>query len=179
MSDATLVRGAIQPGEIAWSPSSALRPGPEMQTLKKFHFDCEWTGRVQPGGMGPGSPAMAARGRATFRPIMDGDWLVGDFEQEQFADGALLITWKAHYVVGWNPHEHEYKITYVDNNGAATLMSGWMEGNRFIIETSGESSVKFQMVWEMIAGGKVRWANRCSVSGGPWTLIEEYVCSPR
>lgn len=35
--------------------------------------------KVAAGGMGPGSPAMDAVGRATFTPIMDGAWLVGEF----------------------------------------------------------------------------------------------------
>jgi len=149
-----------------------------MEALKKFHYDCEWEGTVQAGGMGPGSPEMKAIGRATFRPIMDGAWLVGEFEQEQFVDGALAVIWKAHYVVGWSPQAGEYQVTYVDNNGAASLMDGRVEDNRFVIETAGDTPVRFQMVWELTADGMVEWANRCSINGGTWTLIEEYVCSP-
>jgi hypothetical protein len=41
-------------------------------------------------------PEMAATGKGVFTPILDGAWLVGDFEQDQFLDGKVVITWKAH-----------------------------------------------------------------------------------
>ena len=111
-----------------WTPPPPVKPGPEMEALKRFHYDCEWDGTVQAGGMGPGSPEMKATGKATFRHIMDGTWLVGEFEQEQFVGGALAIKWKAHYVVGWSPHAAAYRVTYVDNNGTASLMDGSCRG---------------------------------------------------
>jgi hypothetical protein len=151
-----------------------------MAALRPFQFDCEWTGTVKAGGMGPGSPEMTGVGTATFRPIMDGAWLVGEFEQDQFVDGKLVITWKAHYVVGWDPRVGEYRITYVDNNGSAALMRGWIEGAaRFVIETLGEATVQSRMAWERLDDGQVAWRNDCSIDGGPWFLVEEYVCTPR
>ncbi len=38
-------------------------PGPEMAALDRFYTDVTWTGTIEPNGMGPGSPAMTARGR--------------------------------------------------------------------------------------------------------------------
>jgi Protein of unknown function (DUF1579) len=179
MADTTIAaqQEPAGPGAI-WTPPPRVEPGAEMGALKRFHYDCEWNGTVQAGGMGPGSPEMKAVGKATFSPIMDGAWLVGDFEQEQFVDGAVAVKWQAHYVVGWSPQAGQYRVTYVDNNGSASLMDGRVENDQFVIETSGASPVKFQMVWKLLADGTVEWANRCSVNGGPWTLIEEYLCSP-
>jgi hypothetical protein len=121
---------------------------------------------------------MTGVGKAHFQPIMDGAWLVGEFEQDQYVGRERIITWQAHYVVGWEPRVGEYRITYVDNNGSAALMRGWIEGPRFIIETLGEAVVQSRMAWERLADGQVAWRNDCSINGGPWFLVEEYLCRP-
>src|SRR3954454_12826813 len=144
MADTTLTTDNSSLVEVNWTPPPTLRPGPEMEALKMFHFECKWTGTVKAGGMGPNSPEMKAEGKGLFRPIMDGLWLVGDFEQVQLVHEVPVITWKAHYIVGWNSQEQEYKITLVDSNAAVGLMSGRIEGNRFIAETGAHSPVKLQ-----------------------------------
>lgn len=162
---------------IPWQPPIPLRSGPEMAALKPFHANCVWTGTVHAGGMGPGSPFMTANGKAIFTPIMDGAWLVGDFEQEQLIEGKAVITWKAHYVVGWNPQEHEYKVTYVDNNGSATVMHGRLEAKSFIVETIGTPAIQLRLIWTLLKPGQVEWRNECSINGSPWFLVEEYLCT--
>ncbi len=109
---------------------------------------------------------------------MDGGWLVGDFEQDQFLDGVRVITWKAHFVVGWDPHMQEYRATYVDNNASSALLRGRIEGSQFIIKTPGEGAVRNRMQWELLDGGLVKWRNDLSIDGGPWSLVEDYVCTP-
>ena len=61
-----------------------IPPGPEMEALARFHRDVTWTGSIEEGGMGPGTPAMTAIGSGTHRLIQDGRWIVGDYEQDQF-----------------------------------------------------------------------------------------------
>ncbi len=162
-----------------WQPPAPLRSSAEMDALRPFLFDCTWRGTVSAGGMGPGSPEMHAVGRASFRPIVDGAWLAGDFEQDQFVDGARVLTWKAHYVVGWSPQAGEYRVAYVDNNGSASLLRGRIAGGRFINETFGDEPVQLRMTWELLEPGRVRWRNECSIAGGPWFQVEEYVCTWR
>ncbi|HET7038151.1 MAG TPA: DUF1579 family protein [Thermomicrobiaceae bacterium] len=149
-----------------------------MAALRPFLFDCRWVGTVKAGGMGPGSPAMQAAGKAVFQPLIDGAWLAGDFEQDQFVAGEKLITWKAHYVVGWDARAGEYRVTYVDSNGSASLLRGYIEGDRFINELAGEQPVRLRLVWERDDAGRVTWRNERAVAGGPWILVEEYVCTP-
>jgi hypothetical protein len=150
-----------------------------MAALRPFHFDSQWTGTVAAGGMGPGSPEMNAVGAASYRPIMGGGWLVGDFAQDQFVAGARVLTWKAHFVLGWDPRAGEYRATYVDNTGSAALLRGRVEGARFVMETLGAAAVQNRFAWELLAPGRVRWRNECSIGGGPWALVEEYACTPR
>jgi hypothetical protein len=121
---------------------------------------------------------MDAVGRAVYRPIMDGGWLVGDFEQDQFVEGVRVITWKAHFVIGWDPRASEYRATYADNNGSSALLRGRIEGPRFMIEIVGDSAVRNRMQWELLDAERVKWRNHCSIGGGPWVLVEEYICTP-
>ncbi|MGP4051267.1 hypothetical protein [Streptomyces sp. 2A115] len=58
--------------------------GPEMEVLARFCRDMAWTGIVEAGGMGPGTPAMTARGSGRQERIQDGRWIVGTCEQDQF-----------------------------------------------------------------------------------------------
>ena len=44
-------------------PKTAV-PGREVAELARFYKDATWTGRIQAGGMGPGSPEMVANGSA-------------------------------------------------------------------------------------------------------------------
>ena len=163
----------------AWQPPVPITSGPEMERLRAFHFDCEWSGQVAAGGMGPGSPEMDAIGKASYRRIMDGAWLVGDFAQDQYLSGKRVITWKAHFVIGWDARAGEYRANYVDNNGSSALLRGWIDGPRFVMETLGESDVRNRLAWELVEPGVVKWRNDCSISNGPWFLVEEYVCSER
>jgi hypothetical protein len=61
-----------------------ITPGAEMAALLRFHRDVTWTGTVAEGGMGPGTPAMIARGSGAHRVIQDGRWVVGDYRQDQY-----------------------------------------------------------------------------------------------
>lgn len=162
-----------------WQPPTPLRSSVAMDALRPFLFTCTWTGTVAADGMGPGSPQMNAVGRATFTTLMDGAWLAGDFEQDQFVDGVRRITWKAHYVVGWHPDAREYRITYVDNTGSMSQMRGRVEGKQFVNETFHEEPVQLRMAWTWLEPGLVNWRNECSIEGGPWFLVEEYVCTWR
>jgi hypothetical protein len=148
-----------------------------MEALRRFHFDCEWTGTVEAGGMGPGSPEMRAVGKATYRAILDGGWLVGEFEQDQFVADARVITWKAHFVIGWDPRARQYCATYVDNNGSAAVLRRRIEDTRFIIEMA-DAGIANRMEWKLLEAGRVKWRNDCRIGDAPWFLIEEYICTP-
>lgn len=61
-----------------------VTPGSEMAALVRFFpREVTWTGTISTGGMGPGTPAMTARGRGTHTRLQDGRWVVGDYRQEQ------------------------------------------------------------------------------------------------
>jgi hypothetical protein len=153
--------------------------GPEMTDLGRFFFNTIWMGTVVEGGMGPGTPAMAARGSGRHRTIQGGRWIVGDYEQDQFAsDGNFLLKWELHWVTGWDPAAGEYRATLADNYGHADVMRGHVEGDRLIFETIADAAARLRLVWDLTDPDDATWRNEMSIAGGPWSLIEEYHLTP-
>jgi hypothetical protein len=156
-----------------------LAPGPEMDLLRAFYPDTTWTGVVHAGGMGPDSPPMTARGRGTHAAIQSGLWIVGDYEQEQFlTDGTFVLTWRLHWVTGWDPARACYVATLADNYGHADVMLGRVAGNALIYESAPDAPVRLRLTWDRQPDGTLTWRNESSAGGGPWFLVEEYSMSP-
>ena len=153
-------------------------PGAEMTALLRFHRDSTWTGSIAEGGMGPGTPAMTARGSGRHEVIQDGRWIVGSYEQDQFLlDGTHVLTWQLHWVAGWSPADGEYRATVADVYGHAEVLRGRIDGDRLVFESVGDPPARIRLTWEL-AGPALTWRNELSVGGGPWSLVEEYLCTP-
>jgi hypothetical protein len=156
-----------------------ITPGPQMRALARFHPDITWTGTIQEGGMGPGTPAMTATGWGKHELIQDGRWIVGTYEQDQcLADDTFVLTWQLHWVAGWDPAAREFRATIADNYGHADVMRGWIEGDRLTFETIGGAPARLRLTWDLSDPAGLVWRNEMSVSGGPWSLVEEYRCRP-
>jgi hypothetical protein len=152
-------------------------PGEEMAALRRFHGDVTWTGTIQAGGMGPGTPAMTARGSGRHEVIQDGRWVVGTYEQDQFLlDGTHVLRWQLHWVAGWSPADGEYRATVADVYGHAEVMRGRIDGDRLVFESLADAPVRVRLTWEL-TGSALTWRNEMAVAGGPWSLVEEYLCT--
>jgi hypothetical protein len=145
----------------------------------RFFPDVMCTGTISEGGMGPGTPAMTARGHGTAEHIQDGRWIVGTYAQDQWLlDGTFVLTWELHLVVGWDPTNDEYRATVADNYGHALVMRGRIEGDRFIIESLDDGPARLRMVWDASNPLDLTWRNETSIGGGTWALIEAYHMTP-
>jgi len=154
-------------------------PGPEMEALARFHRDVTWTGMIEEGGMGPGTPAMSATGKGTHERIQDGRWIVGTYEQEQrLLDGTFVLRWQLHWVAGWDPMAGEYRATVADNYGHAEVLRGRIDGDRLTFESIGDPPVRLRLVWDVSVPRRMTWRNEMSVGGAPWALVEQYDCTP-
>ena len=114
----------------------AAEPGSEIAALAPFYR--AWRGRHdQAGGMGPGSPEMHGRGRATCRLIQGGLWYACDFEQDQkLADGTFVLRWRLHWVTGWDRMAGEYRASSADNNGPnLAIYRGRIDGSQLVYES--------------------------------------------
>src|SRR5687767_8040641 len=129
-------------------PTSA-RPGPEVAQMAPFYREWRWTGTIEPGGMGPGTPRITGIGNARCRLEGDGLWYACDFQQEQrLDDGTYVLTWRLHWVTGWDARAQEYRATSVDNQGPSIgLYRGWIEGDRLVYESLDRALPRIRLTW--------------------------------
>jgi hypothetical protein len=154
-------------------------PGEETDALRPFHRDGTWTGMIQAGGMGPGTPAQLAQGKASHHWIQEGRWVVGDYEQDQLLeDGTYVLKWELHWVCGWDPMASEYKASIADNYGRAALLRGHIDGDIMTFESTGAEPPFIRLTWELLADEEILWRNEMSMDGDSWMLVEEYVIIP-
>jgi len=156
-------------------PRSAIA-GAEMEALAPFYRNWAWTGTIQAGGMGPGSPEMSGAGRAVCRLIQDGLWYDCDFEQDQLlADGTFVLTWRLHWITGWDRMAGEYRASSADNNGPTlAIYRGRIEGDRLIYESLSDALPRIRLTWILIDRDHATWRNELTLDGETWGLIEEY-----
>ena len=156
-------------------PHSAVA-GPEMAALAPFYRDWTWTGTIEAGGMGPGSPEMSGEGRAVCPLIQDGLWYSCDFEQDQrLADGTLVLRWQLHWIAGWDAAAGEYRASSADNNGPnLAIYRGRIDGNRLVYESLQESYPRIRLTWILTDPDHCTWRNEFTLDGESWSLIEEY-----
>lgn len=153
--------------------------GAQMKALRPFHRDGTWKGTIQAGGMGPGTPAQLAQGRASHHWIQGGRWVVGDYEQDQLLeDGTFVLKWELHWVCGWDPVAAEYKATIADNYGRASLLHGHVDGNQMVFESIGDEPPYLRLTWILSSGGEISWRNEMSPDARTWILIEDYEITP-
>ena len=152
--------------------------GPEMAALRRFYPDVAWVGTIEPGGMGPGTPAMTAVGHGRHETLQDGRWIAGTYEQQQYLlDGTPVLTWQLHWVAGWDPARGAYRATMNDNYGHADVMTGHIDGHRLVFTTDEGAPVQLRLTW--IADGDVLlWRNEARTADRRWVLTEEYRMTP-
>ena len=155
-----------------------LRLSTEMARLARFHRDVHWTGTIQAGSTGPGSPAMTATGEARYHVIQDGLWIVGDHEQDLYlADGTFVRHSQLHWVAGWDPDAREYRASAADSDGRFTFLSGTIGGRLLTFESIGRPRLRTRLLWHVADAETMTWRNEVSVDGGPFQLVERYACT--
>lgn len=156
-------------------PTSA-HAGPEMAALAPFFRDWTWTGLIEAGGMGPGSPAMAGIGSARCHPVQGGLWFACDFVQEQtLLDGTHVLTWQLHWVTGWDGRAGEYRASSADNQGPNLgLYRGRLEADSLVYESVDTTLPRIRLTWLLDDAEHCRWRNEVTFDGTAWSLIEEY-----
>lgn len=156
-----------------------VEAGEEMEALKRFHRDVTWQGRIEEGGMGPGTPAQTATGKAVHHWIQDGRWVVGEFEQDQFLeDGTFILKWELHWVCGWDPFNREYRATVADCYGHTEIMRGRIDGDIMVFESMRDTPPMLKMTWDVSSSEVLLWRNEMSLDGSNWMLVEEYEMIP-
>jgi hypothetical protein len=162
--------------------STVPRPidvGPEMTALGRFFPDVMWKGEIHEGGMGPRTPVMIGIGHGSARPLQDGRWIAGDYEQDQFTlDGTYVLTWKLHWVCGWSPETNDYRASMVDNYGHAMVCRGWIDGDALVFESLDGAEARLRFTWDASSSDAIVWRNEMALPDGQWFLVEEYPMLP-
>jgi hypothetical protein len=157
-------------------PTSAT-PGAEMAALAPFYRDWRWTGLIEAGGMGPGSPAMTGVGSARSQLVQGGLWYACDFEQDQrLLDGTHVLTWQLHWVTGWDGRAGEYRASSADNQGPnlGLYRGRIVDGDQLVYASADETLPRIRLTWKLDDPGHCRWRNEITFDGATWSLIEEY-----
>jgi hypothetical protein len=151
-------------------------PGPEVAALARFYRNATWTGVIEAGGMGPGSPEMIGKGSAMCRLIQNGLWYDCDFEQSQYlVDGTFVLKWQLHWITGWDPKAGEYRATSADNNGPTLeIYRGKLNGKRLVYEPVQPNLPNIRLTWELADASHAKWRNEYGLDGKSWSLIEQY-----
>ncbi|CCJ37179.1 hypothetical protein BN140_2256 [Methanoculleus bourgensis MS2] len=100
---------------------AVVKPGARTEALSRFLRNGTWRRTIPAGRAGPGSPEMDVVGRVTCERVIDGLWFSCTLEQDLFAGGEKLLTWKSRWVAGWDVAAQEYRAAGFDSNSVAAV----------------------------------------------------------
>jgi hypothetical protein len=113
------------------------KPGPETEALKPFAKSITSTGTMNAGAMGPGSPEMPTKGKATCKWVLNNLWIACDIEETSGA-GKTAMKWQGHWVFGYDFLAKGYRGTMTSSMGAQMRMKGTLEAQKLTWETVDE-----------------------------------------
>src|SRR5207249_8200290 len=106
------------------------KPGAEHKALQPFFgVNMSWTGKMMAGAMGPGSPEMPSKGKATCKAQYGGFSYVCDVEGTTGA-GKQAMHWKGHFITAWDANAKSYRGFGADNMGMVMVMKGDLNGKK-------------------------------------------------
>ena len=148
--------------------------------LRRLIGDLEGA-KVEPGAMGPGSPATTSHGKVAGRSLLGGLWFACDVE-DSYA-GKPPMTWKGHMVVGYDVTTKSYKASVVDNLGTLAAFDGTLEGTKFMLVTPSPVMMMGQMMkdrlsWDLADPKAIKFTDEHQLEGGEWTLVESATMAP-
>lgn len=116
------------------------KPGPDQEALKPFVHNIVSTGSMVAGSMGPGSPEMPTKGKASCKWIAANMWASCDIDETMGA-GAKAMAWHGHWVFGYDNMSKGYRGVMSDNFGMMERMKGTLDGSKLIWESMDEMKI--------------------------------------
>jgi len=178
----TAAKPAEAPPAAPAAPPAPPTPGPETTALKPFVQSMTWVGKMPAGSMGPGSPEMTSKGKSTCKWIMNNLWAACDLE-DHTGTGKQSMTWKGHWVVGWDFGAKEYRGVMADSFGTATMFSGKLDGTKLVFESQGEVDMmgmkaKVRTTMDAADPKAIKFTSEHQAKGQPWVVDGESVMKP-
>jgi hypothetical protein len=149
------------------------KPGPEQEALKPFAKNVVSTGTTVAGSMGPGSPEMPTKGKATCKWITGNMWVSCDIDSSTGA-GAKAVKWAGHWVFGYDNQAKAYRGVMTDNFGLMARMKGSLEGSKLTWESMDETKIpnmpsKSRITLDATDPKNIKFTEE-GFMGGKWTV---------
>jgi hypothetical protein len=90
--------------------------------------------------MGPNSPEMPTKGKASCHWMLNNLWATCDIENTA-GTGKQAMKWMGRWTFGYDYPQKAYRGAMVDNMGRLTLFNGTLEGSKLIWESVGEMKI--------------------------------------
>lgn len=166
--------------------SSPAMPVPSRDVDKLaavFGIEATWAGTMRPGALGPGSPELPTTGTLSGRGIADGFWYLCDIKSTAGA-GEQALTWKGHFVAGWDASTEAFRAVLVDNLGMLVTLTGELGQDSFVATSVEALPLMGQMTrarftWDFTDPHAIAFTNEHQIDGGPWQLWEEELITPK
>lgn len=154
------------------------KPGPETEALKPFAHSVTTAGTIHAGAMGPNSPEMPTKGKATCKWVLGNLWVACDIE-DTAGTGKTAMKWAGHLVFGWDFAAKGYRGTITDNMGMQVAFKGTLEGAKLTWETVGEMKVpnmptKSRMTLDATDPKAIKFTEE-GMMGGKWVPMSSSV----
>ena len=168
-------------GQTALRPTLPT-PGPEtIQLATIFTGNWDWEGTLQPGALGPNSPALPSKGTIVNTSVADGFWFTSNMECS-YGGVPAILTWKGHLVVGWNSGNRTYQGILVDNLGILVQFQGEIHGSTLVLTAEkpnvmNGSKILARFTYDFTDPSAIRFLNEHQINAGAWQVFEQAILS--
>ena len=143
-ANAPAAKGATAPAAVpAAAPAAAApaappappAPAPELVAFAKSlegNWKCET--KFPAGGMGPGSPELAAKSTVNIKKDLNGYWYKGSYEVKK---SKTVPGMKANFFLGYDPGSKQMIMSGLDSMGGGSFEAGPLVGDSFTVVGEG------------------------------------------
>jgi hypothetical protein len=117
------------------APPAPLAPAPELVAFAKSlegNWKCDT--KFPAGGMGPGSPEMAAKSTVSIKKDLNGYWYKGSYEVKKTK---TIPGMKANFFLGYDPGSKQMIMSGLDSMGGGSFEAGPLVGDSFTVTGEG------------------------------------------
>jgi hypothetical protein len=111
------------------APAVPPAPAPELVAFAKSlegNWKCET--KFPAGGMGPGSPELAAKSTVNIKKDLNGYWYKGSYEVKKTK---TVPGMKANFFLGYDPGSKQMILSGLDSMGGGSFETGPLQGDSF------------------------------------------------
>jgi hypothetical protein len=131
----TPVPAAAAPAAAPAAPPAPPAPAPELVAFAKSlegNWKCDT--KFPAGGMGPGSPELAAKSTVSIKKDLNGYWYKGSYEVKKTK---TVPGMKGNFFLGYDPGSKQMLMSGLDSMGGGSFETGPLVGDSFTVVGEG------------------------------------------